>query len=373
MGFILLRYGEIGLKGNNRFQFVRQLRRNIRAALAANGIEGQVISQGQRLYVHTEAVEAACPVLQRVFGLVSLSPATSVERDPQAIAEACIAEARRANVSPEISFRVRARRADKSYPYTSPEISRSAGEAVQAATGGKVDLSDRADVTIGVEISPDRAIIFGNTLSGPGGLPVGVGGRAVALLSGGIDSPVAAWMMLKRGCGVIPLHVASSESEIAKVRELVEILQSYCHGWQLHLSVIDYAEMVAPDLERLVAANEGRWTCLVCKHRMLQHAEALAEGLGASAIITGDSLGQVASQTLANMALVSQGIKLPILRPLIGMDKTEIISIARAIGTFETSIRSASACQFLPNHPVTEGQMAQWQDVLAIAGGETVQ
>ncbi|MHB9033246.1 MAG: tRNA uracil 4-sulfurtransferase ThiI [Anaerolineae bacterium] len=364
MGFILLRYGEIGLKGNNRFIFQRQLRHNIRATLKANQIVGEVVSRGQRVYVYTDAVEQALEPLSKVFGLVSLSPATEVAREQLAINEACIREARKAGVDPQVTYRVRARRSDKSYPLTSPEISREAGEAVHAATGGLVDLSDSAQVTIGVEISKDSAIIFGQTLPGPGGLPVGVQGKVVALLSGGIDSPVAIWMMLKRGCGVIPLHFYSNDSELAKVKDNLEQLQKYCGGWQMRPTYLDHAEAISPTLEKLHSIHEERWSCLFCKRTMLNKASELAHSLGAQAIVLGDSLGQVASQTLANMAIISEGIDLPILRPLIGLDKTEIMAIARSIGTMDISIRSSSACRFLPSHPVTRGTLEHLHHIL---------
>ena len=186
----------------------------------------------------------------------------------------------------------------------------------------------------------------------------------MALLSGGIDSPVAAWLMLKRGCGVIPLHMSSSEAELEKVYDLVRQLQSYAYGWQLRPTILNHAEYVRPALERLHAIREGVGAAY-SKRVMLQQAAILARTLGAQAIVTGDSLGQVASQTLANMALISQGIELPILRPLIGMDKTEIMAVARQIGTMDISIRSSSVCEFLPAHPVTRGTPQQMERILA--------
>ncbi len=196
MGLILLRYGELALKGKNRITFVRQLRRNLRDCLKRNGLSGEVTSAGQRIYVRTDQVTEALEPLSRVFGLVSLSPVFEVARNIEAISQEAVRLAAEAGVRPGVSFRVQARRADKTFPYTSPEINRLAGEAVYGATRGDVDLSKGADVTIGVEVRLEGALVYGNTVPAPGGLPLGVEGRAVALISGGIDSPVAAWMMM---------------------------------------------------------------------------------------------------------------------------------------------------------------------------------
>ena len=364
MGFILLRYGEVGLKGNNRFMFTRQLRRNVRAALKAHNLEGEVISQGQRIYVYTNQVQEALAPLARVFGLVSLSPASEVSCDPAEVSAECVRQALKAGVNPQVTYRVRARRADKNYPLTSPQISRMAGEAVQSATGGSVDLTDNAQVTIGVEITRDKALVFGQIVPALGGLPVGIEGRVVALISGGIDSPVAAWMMLKRGCGVIPLHFNSNPADLAKVQANIDLLQHYSYGWQLRPTILNHSEVIGPVLERLHAIGEQRWGCIMCKRTMLQKACEVAEQYGAQAIVTGDSMGQVASQTLANMAAISYGINKPILRPLVGLDKTEIIDIARKIGTFDISTRESAACRFLPTHPVTQGTLQHLRMIL---------
>jgi thiamine biosynthesis protein ThiI len=208
MGLILLRYGEVALKGRNRPLFLRALRRNIRACLREHGINGTVASRGQRVYVETEQVPEALAPLQRIFGVVSLSPVTSVAREVDAIVKAGVQEAVAAGVKPGVSYRVQARRSDKSFPLISPAINRVVGEAIYQATEGDVDLSRDANVTIGVEVQRDRALVYGRVLPGPGGLPLGTEGRVVALVSGGIDSPVAAWLMMKRGCGVVPLHLS---------------------------------------------------------------------------------------------------------------------------------------------------------------------
>ena len=363
MGLILLRYGEIALKGRNRGVFVRQLRHNIRAALKAHGVRAEVRSVGSRVYARTDDVEAALEPLSRVFGLVSLSPVAEVPREMGAIAEECVRQALAAGVGPNRSFRVRARRSDKTFPHISPEIDRIAGEAVIAATDGRVDLSNNADVTIGVEVGQDAALVYGRVIAAPGGLPVGTEGRVVALLSGGIDSPVAAWMMMKRGCSIIPLHFATNDEETAKVMDNVTVLSRYSYGWQLKPVIRSHAEAVGPIAERLREIGEERWTCLFCKRALLQAAVSVAYEYDAHGIVMGDALGQVASQTLPNMEVISHGIEKPILRPLIGLDKSEIVDLARRIGTFETSTRSQAPCAFLPPNPITRASVDRLLDV----------
>ena len=363
MGLILLRYGEIALKGRNRGVFVRQLRHNIRAALKAHGVRAEVRSVGSRVYARTDDVEAALEPLSRVFGLVSLSPVAEVPREMGAIAEECVRQARGAGVGPNRSFRVRARRSDKTFPHISPEIDRIAGEAVIAATDGRVDLSNNADVTIGVEVGQEAALVYGRVIAAPGGLPVGTEGRVVALLSGGIDSPVAAWMMMKRGCSIIPLHFATNDEETAKVMDNVTVLSRYSYGWQLKPVIRSHAEAVGPIAERLREIGEERWTCLFCKRALLQAAVSVAYEYDAHGIVMGDALGQVASQTLPNMEVISHGIEKPILRPLIGLDKSEIVDLARRIGTFETSTRSQAPCAFLPPNPITRASVDRLLDV----------
>ncbi len=365
MGLILLRYGELALKGRNRKDFVRRLRGNVRACLKLNGIDGQVVSQGQRVTVETDRVEEALAPLSRVFGLVSLSPVAEVARDIDAIIAGCLDQAKRAGVNPDVSFRVRARRSDKTFPYISPEIGRLAAEAILPITGGKIDLSKNADITIGVEVSRERALIFGRVVPAPGGLPIGVGGRVVALISGGIDSPVATWMLMKRGCNVIPVHFYQNETEKRKALDNIQVLADYSYGWTLRPTILDHHEVIGPTLERLHAIGEERWSCIFCKRALVIKACEIADELGAQAIVMGDSLGQVASQTLANIEVVSFGIPKPILRPLIGMDKTEIVDMARRIGTFDNSTREQEGCPFLPDHPITRASVEKLQRIMA--------
>jgi thiamine biosynthesis protein ThiI len=367
VALILLRYGEIALKGQNRIYFLRKLRRNVRQCLAGNGIRGEVWQEGQRVYLETEQAEAAIAAVRRVFGLVSLSPVRIVPADLEAIAQAAVEVARRAGVGPAQAFRVRARRADKSFPHISPEIEREVGGEIVEATGARVDLFTEAAVEIGVEIQRGRALLFGETIAGPGGLPLGSQGRVVALLSSGIDSPVAAWLMMKRGCSVIPVHFSASQAQAEQVEAIVAALNRYAYGRQsvLRPIILSHEELLGSTLAQLRKVRGERWTCLFCKRALLTKAAEIADEMGAAALVTGDSLGQVASQTLSNLEVISYGIPKPILRPLIGMDKTEIMALARQIGTYEASIQQTHACPYLPARPLTQASVAKLRALMA--------
>jgi len=364
MGLIVIRYGEIGLKGKNRPYFVKRLRKNIRDCLKKNGLTGEVHSVGQRVYVQVEDVELAAEKLRDVFGVVSLSPAQEVPADIEAIQAEALMVAQRAGLNEKRTFRVQSRRADKSFSLISPDINRLVGAHVQKATGARVDLSDEADLTIGVEVRRGHALVFGQTVAGHGGLPLGTEGRAVALISGGIDSPVAAWLMMKRGCGVIPIHFRQSEVEMAKFVDNCEVLSRYAYGWDILPIVLDHQEVFGETYEKLRRIGAERWACIFCKRALLQKACEIADQHKAKALVTGDSLGQVASQTLDNLEVISYGIEKPILRPLIGLDKTEVTALARRIGTFEISTREARSCPFLPPDPLTKASLTKLRAVM---------
>jgi thiamine biosynthesis protein ThiI len=259
---------------------------------------------------------------------------------------------------------VEARRSDKSFPYTSPAIERHVGAVVADSTGARVDLSPASDLEIGVEVQPGRALVFGRVIKGPGGLPLGSQGRVVALLSGGIDSPVATWLMMKRGCGVIPVHFAASAAQSEQAQAVVEALGRYSYGWPLRLRIFSQEELLASTMNRLEQLNATRWACLMCKHAMLLKAAEIAAQEGASALVTGDSLGQVASQTLSNLEAISSGIPKPILRPLIGLDKAEIMALARTIGTYAITARREAPCPYVPARPLTHSHFARFQTLL---------
>jgi tRNA uracil 4-sulfurtransferase len=374
MELILVRYvGEIGIKGKNRGYFVRRLRRNLRDALKQSEIAGHVWSEGQRIYVECPTfrvgdegtVEAALASLERVFGVASLSPVSQVASDIDAIRTEALALVERSGLCPPQTFRTVSRRADKSFPYISPEINRIVGGAVHEATQAGVDLSDKADLTIGIEVRHEGTLVYGQVIPGPGGMPLGTQGRAFALLSGGIDSPVAAWLMMRRGCGVIPIHFGQSEVEKRKALDNCRALSRWSFGWEIKPIVLDHRELLEPVADRLRQIGEERWTCLFCKRAMIARAGELASQYHVQALIMGDSLGQVASQTLSNVAAISWQAPLPILRPLIAYDKIEIADLARRIGTFDISTRESASCPFLPDHPITGADLEHLQEIIA--------
>jgi thiamine biosynthesis protein ThiI len=359
---IVLRYHEIALKGRNRPFFVGRLAENVVRATADLPV-GTPRRASARLLLPLRD-PAAWPEargrLARVFGLANLALAHEVSlADGEAglprLGDAVLAEV---VGTPMASFRIDTKRSDKRFPLTSPEVNRVLGARVREATGARVDL-ERADLTVAVDILPGRAFFSVEKVPGAGGLPVGTSGRVLALLSGGIDSPVAAWRMMRRGCHVDFVHFHSvpflDRTTQEKSRELVRQLVRWEHAADLLL--VPFGEV-----QRQIVAAVGRPLRVVLYRRMmLRIAEALARAHHASALVTGESLGQVASQTLTNLAVIGAATSLPLLRPLIGMDKGEITDEAMRIGTYETSvIPDQDCCQlFVPRHPATHAPLAE--------------
>jgi thiamine biosynthesis protein ThiI len=255
------------------------------------------------------------------------------------------------------SFRIQTKRGDKTFPLTSPEINAAVGAAVKDKAGSRVDL-DAPDLTISIEILPQAAFFGFGKIPGAGGLPVGVSGRLVCLISGGIDSPVAACRMMRRGCRLSFVHFHSSpyldKTSQEKVKELVKLLTRYQFSSRLYL--VPFGE-----IQRQIVATVARPLRVVLYRRMMiRIAEAIASQEKGKGLVTGESLGQVASQTLENLAVIENTASLPILRPLVGMDKQEIIDQARKIGTFEIStIPDQDCCQlFVPRHPATKARLS---------------
>jgi thiamine biosynthesis protein ThiI len=359
---LLVRYGELALKGGNRADFERALARNIVAACAPLSPVVVQRSRGRMTVVPERRARSVARRLQDVFGIASISPAFGVEKDPDAIARVARAVlqdalASRAGES-RITVRVRTRRADKSFPLISTELDRYVGDRILDADPRlKVQLDD-PELSIGIDVREARAYVFAERLPGAGGLPVGTQGRGVALLSGGIDSPVAAWMALKRGLALdfvtFHSHPFIGGGAKRKVQELVRILTRFQPASRL---------WIVPFAEIQLAVRDGRvpaaYRTLLYRRAMQRIATRLAERAGAKALVTGESLGQVASQTLENLTCIGAATGLPVLRPLIGFDKLEIIALAKKIGTFETSIMHEPDCctVFLPAHPVLRGRV----------------
>jgi tRNA uracil 4-sulfurtransferase len=365
---VVLRYHEIALKGRNRPFFVRRLADHVEAVLAGLPV-GRVRRASARLVVPLADVAAWPAVrarLARVFGVANFALAEELAvatrgGDPDAVIARLDHAIRDRLAGRQIaSFRVRTKRSDKTFPLPSPEVNRRLGATIQRATGARVDL-EHAAVTVAVDILPGRAFFSLDTVAGAGGLPVGTSGRVLALLSGGIDSPVAAWRMMRRGCRVDLVHFHSvpflDRTSQEKAREIARVLSA----WQLGavLTLVPFGEVQ----RQIVAAVARPLRVVLYRRMMVRIAEALARATGAEALVTGDSLGQVASQTLGNLAVIEAASGLPILRPLVGMDKNEIAAEAARLGTFEISILPDQDCcsLFVPRHPATRAHPEEVQ------------
>ena len=354
MDSILVRYHEIALKKGNRAYFTELLKRNLQCAVADLGVR-EIRSLPARLLLTFKTEIDPQTALRRVgavFGIANFSLVERAARDVDDLRARILSSLKEARFS---SFCIDTQRGDKTFPLTSPEINRYLGAAVKQSSGARVDLS-HAELTVFVEILPRDAFFGFNKIPGPGGLPVGASGRVVALISGGIDSPVAAYRMMQRGCRLIFVHFHSApyldKTSQEKVRKLVSELTR--HQFQSRLYLVPFGEIQ----RQIVAAVSRPLRVVLYRRMMLRIAEAVARGEKAQALVTGESLAQVASQTLENMAVIQQAAVLPILRPLVGMDKQEIIDQARRIGTFDiSSIPDQDCCQlFVPKHPATKAQ-----------------
>ena len=360
MNSVVVHYQEIALKGRNRPWFIGRLVRNIRTATADLAVTRVVTKMG-RIEVMLGGPEAWTPVAERlrhVFGIANFSRAALVPLDIDGIAKAILADLGDLQVS---TFRVSAKRADKRFPLTSPQIEREVGGRIKDAKGWTVDLDDPG-FTIHVEALTGEAFYYFGKEAGPGGMPTGVSGRVVALLSGGIDSPVACYRLMKRGCRVIPVHFHSypilSRASQEKVRELAAILTRYQQLTRLYM--VAFGEIQ----QHVMLAVAPPLRVVIYRRLMLRIAQAIAHKAHAGALVTGEVIGQVASQTLENMATIGSVSTLPVFRPLIGMDKDEITAEAQRLGTYPISIiEDQDCCQlFTPKHPATK---ARWEDIEA--------
>ncbi len=347
----VVHYSEVALKGKNRPEFARALTRNIKRALW--GMNATVSQSESRIFVEVDDREQeVAEKLSRVFGVSWFAPASSVPPDYESVRDATL----RCAVSlPGRTFRISARRSDKSFPMTSGELDRTLGSEVVGLTARPVDLSS-PDATIHVDVLRRRALVYSARTRGPGGLPVGTAGRTMHLFSGGIDSPVAAWLLMKRGCRPVYLHFHASPPGEApmdgKVARLVKVLAGYCGKSTLVL--VPFAEYQIATMDA-----PGELEPSLFRRFMRISAEALAPAFNASGISTGDSLSQAASQTLWNIRTFDEGSSLPVLRPLLTYDKEEIVSLAREIGTYELSLEEyKDCCSIVSRHPKTRAKAA---------------
>lgn len=370
---ILLKLGEVVLKGLNRRGFEERLMGNAKRRLQKYG-RFKVTSRQSILYVEPQTgdcdMDGAFETLCQLFGVVGVSRAKACEKTPGAILETAatylyddLMEAR--------TFKVESKRSDKSFPLKSIQLSQYVGGKLDERFPHlQADMHD-PELTVHLEVRDFAAYVHGDPAPGAGGLPVGMGGRAVSLLSGGIDSPVASWMMAKRGVALEMVHFFSypytSPEAKDKVLQLAQLLTPWCGRLTVH--VVPFTE-IQEELRR--SCPEALFTLLM-RRFMMRISERVARRIGAHGLVTGESLGQVASQTMDAMAVTNAVVDLPVFRPVVGMDKEEIVRIARKIGTFETSILPYEDCctVFTPRHPKThpkEEELLEAEENLDVEG-----
>jgi len=351
MTTIVVHYKELALKGRNRPWFIRILVRNLEMALAGvdiaaiRSIMGRIeIELGPR--ADWDEVRAR---VRHVFGIANFSYANRGPHDFAALAEAIVRDLGDREAA---SFRVSATRADKRLPFTSPQVEREVGGLIRMAKGWRVDLEHPA-LTVHIEMLPDGAFYFFGKEQGAGGMPTGTGGRVACLLSGGIDSPVAAYRMMRRGCSVLFVHFHSypilSRASQEKVKEIASLLTAY--QLRSRLVMVAFGELQ----QQVVLAVPPELRVVIYRRLMLRIAERIARKWHARALVTGEVIGQVASQTLDNLTTIAAATEMEILRPVVGLDKDEITNEAQRIGTFPISIIPDQDCctLFTPRHPAT--------------------
>lgn len=361
---LLIKAGELALKGLNRGTFEAVLMKNLRRRLAP---VGKFTIRKAQSTIYIEPAEEgidwddAADRVSRVFGLSAFSRARVIEKDMDAI-KAAAADYLRDTLAGVSTFKVDARRSDKTFPLTSPQIAAEVGGCLLTAFPHlRVDVH-HPQAQVMVEIRDFGAYIHAAQQPGAGGMPVGTGGRAALLISGGIDSPVAAYMMAKRGVQLVPVHFASppytSERAEQKVISLLEQVARYAGHMQLHIVPFTHIQ------EEIRQSCPEELFTLVMRRFMMRIAQAVAEQEDCGALITGESVGQVASQTIPALACTDAVCHMPVFRPLIGMDKEEIVAISRKIDTFELSIQPYEDCctVFTPRHPRTRPKLHQLEE-----------
>jgi len=356
---ILVRYGEIYLKGQNRPFFEKMLINNIKKTLEPFGKPKVYKAQG-RIYIENLKVEGiVLDRLSKVFGAIGINPAWKTDKDLESIKamiKMVIKDALEKAAKENLTFKVESRRADKTFPMNSMDLSREMGGFIlRNFPGLKVDVHN-PDIKVNLEIR-EHAYAYHENIPGAGGMPVGTNGKTALLLSGGIDSPVAGWMIAKRGVRLTAVHYHSfpytSDKAKEKVIDLCRLLTEYCGPIRLH--VVPFTEIQQELYEK---CPDGLLTILM-RRFMMRIAERIAKKEGAQALVTGESIGQVASQTLEALASTDDVVTMPVFRPLVGLDKNEIVEISKKINTYETSILPYEDCctVFVPRHPVTRPKL----------------
>ncbi len=360
---ILLKYGEISLKGLNRPMFERQLISNVAKALAPLG-KFSVRKSQSTIYVEpledSADTELAVERLSKVFGIVNICPAVKCEKTIESIEKTTLECLSQMDIKGK-TFKVESKREDKQFPMNSPQICRHMGGVILKNTDGlSVDVHN-PDILVQIEIRKE-AYIFTQKVSGAGGMPIGTAGRATLLLSGGIDSPVAGWMIAKRGVRLEAVHFHShpytSDRAKEKVIDLARIMSAYTGEIRLH--VVPFTEIQLDIIEKC----PKNYLTIIMRRLMMRIAEKISVQNGSSALITGESIGQVASQTMESLVVTDNAVNMPVFRPCIGMDKEEIVTISKKIDTYETSILPFEDCCtiFVPKHPKTKPSVAEIEE-----------
>ncbi len=369
---LLVRYAEIHLKGLNRPFFERLLVDRIKKALEP--IRPNVEREQGRVFIYDvpeDSLSVCVDRLCRVFGIHSVSVARCVEKDWNAIRAAALAETGSYAASKEkLTFKCFARRADKRFPMTSDQLCRELGhEILEAYPNLSVDVH-HPELSVTVEIRQTHAFVYSGEVLGAGGMPVGSNGKAMLLISGGIDSPVAGYMIAKRGVQLDAVHFYSypytSERARDKVIELTKLVSRY--AGMIHLYLVPFTDIQMTIYDKCPSTE----TTVLMRRLMMKIAERIAKDTGSQALITGESIGQVASQTIESLCVTDDAVSMPVFRPLIGFDKEEIVEKAQKIGTFETSILPYEDCctVFVPKHPVTKPKVDKLRESEALVDFE---
>ena len=353
---IMVRFGELSTKGKNKNLFIKTLAKNIRNSLSEfKGIE--IISQFDHIYVKLNEHDPnrIIEILQDVSGIQGLSLVLKTEEDIENLRKVCLDLVRQEEGK---TFKVHAKRANKKYPLISDQINREIAKVILQNTDLKVDVHN-PDILVSIEIREEGAYVFTHTYKGAGGYPLGVGGKIMHMLSGGIDSPIAAYLLMKRGLRIECIHFASppytNAGVIEKLKDLLGKLNKYQP--EIRLNIIPFTKLQ----EEIYKQSDESYAITIMRRMMFRLADGLAKRRRCLAISTGESVGQVASQTLESMNVINDVTNMPVLRPVVCYDKTEIIELARKIDTFDISIRPFEDCCtiFAPKNPKTKPSMQE--------------
>jgi len=364
---VLIRYGEIFLKSDPvRYAYEKQLKYNIKAGLKKSKIKEHKITRIRgRLFLElpTKHIDEASKVLEKTFGVVSFSPCWHLQTAEAKAIQKFVKKNYTNWVKRGQTFAARVKRSGtQKEKYTSMKLAKLVGDVVNR----KVDLS-KPGVTIFVEVRDNDSYIYTEVIKGPGGLPVGASGKVVCLLSGGIDSAVAAWLMMKRGCQVIALYannwpyVENEKKSLKRTLKVLKVLQRWSAGWKIQLFSFDNGNPLANFLKSKHVPK--KFVCLLCKRMMYRVANELAKQWDVKAVVTGETLGEVASQTLDNLVVLDKASEMTVFRPLIGNDKQENIEVAKSIGTYEVSISVVGKCKAVPPMPRTKGRISEIENI----------